>query len=250
MSKDCWSKETNAFEVDEEEPTSESGEHRVECAGGRVNTSVRAKPRAAVTVLPKDSCRRPPAVLKIRGKATSYRPALGRFLPDLGARKVQVELKDGSFRCVNPRVADTHRALMAVSEMGHMGHDVVFPRSDRGIKAYAYHEDSDTKLEVERANVVFELLVQLVPYKQTDPKSESTSPYSSLPALEQIGNVMDNIAQTDEMQYVPRKLGQVDRVDRARWVEHCGASDDSLSWNLSHVTQGETIRVDDTHPPF
>ena len=55
------------------------------------------------------------------------------------------------------RVADTHRALMDVSEMNDICHDVFFRRSDRGIKAYAYHEGSDTKLELERVNGVLEL---------------------------------------------------------------------------------------------
>ena len=54
---------------------------------------------------------------------------------------------------------------MAVSEMNDIGHDVFFTRSDRGIKAYAYHEGSGTKVEVERVNGVFELPVELVPYK-------------------------------------------------------------------------------------
>ena len=36
---------------------------------------------------------------------------------------------------------------------------------------------------------------------------------------------------------------QVDHVGRSRLVEHCGSRDDSLSWNLSRVKQGETIRV-------
>ena len=46
---------------------------------------------------------------------------------------------------------------MAVSELNDMGHDVFAPRSDKGIKAYAFHEDSDTKLELERVNGVLEL---------------------------------------------------------------------------------------------
>ena len=103
---------------------------------------------AAVTVFPKSADDYP--MLDMPGKAKSYRPASGKFLPDLGARKVQVKLRNGSLRYVNPRVGDTHRALMAVSEMDDMGHDVFFQRSDRGIKAYAYHESSGTKLELER----------------------------------------------------------------------------------------------------
>ena len=45
---------------------------------------------------------------------------------------------------------DKHRALMAVSEINDMGHDLFFPWSDRNIKAYAYYEGSGTKLELER----------------------------------------------------------------------------------------------------
>ena len=63
---------------------------------------------------------------------------------------------------MNLRVADTHKALMAVSELNDMGHDVFAPRSDNGIKAYAFHEGSDTKLELERVNGVFELRVELL----------------------------------------------------------------------------------------
>ena len=100
------------------------------------------------------------------GKAKSYRPASGKLLPDLGARKVQVKPQ----RRVNPRIADTHRALMAVSDMNDMGHDIFFPRSDRNIKAYAYNEGSGTKLELERVNGVFELSVELVPCSQSTSK--------------------------------------------------------------------------------
>ena len=106
---------------------------------------------AAVTVFPKSVADDYP-LLDMPGKANSYRPASGKLLPDLGARRVQVKLRDGSLGYVNPRVADTHRALMAVSEMNDMGPDVFFPRSDRCIKAYAYHESSGTKLELERVN--------------------------------------------------------------------------------------------------
>ena len=41
---------------------------------------------------------------------------------------------------------------------------------------------------------------------------------------------------------------QMDRVDRARFVESSGARDDNPSWNLGRVTQGDTIRVDAASP--
>ena len=146
-------------------------------------------------------------------------------------------------------------ALMAVSEMNEMGHDVFFPRSDRGIKAYAYHGGSGTKLELERVNGVFELPVELAPYKRTTSKSSNTGASSSPSAPEQLGSLMKKLGrqstQSDrgtQCSEVPRNPGHLDRVDRARLVEHCGSRDDSPSWNLSRVKQGETIRVDDMHP--
>ena len=110
---------------------------------------------------------------------------------------MQVKLKDGSLRCVNPRIADPHRALIAVSENNDMGHDVFFPRSDRHIKAYAYHEGSGTKLELERANGVLELPVELVPNSQSTSKNSTSGPYSSLSALEQIEEMMVRVATVD-----------------------------------------------------
>ena len=127
-----------------------------------------------------------------------------------------------------------------------MGRDcVVFEERQRNRGVYAYHEGSDTKLELERVDGVFDLQVELVPYKEINAKSISTGPYSSLSALQQTGNLMGMIAKTEHpehaMQYVPQHPDQVDRVDRARLVEHCRSRDDSLSWNLSRVKQGETI---------
>ena len=57
-------------------------------------------------------------------------------------------------------------AQMAVSEMNDTGHDVFFPRSDRGITAYAYHGSSGTKLELERVNEANELPVEFVPQSE------------------------------------------------------------------------------------
>ena len=41
---------------------------------------------------------------------------------------------------------------------------------------------------------------------------------------------------------------QMDRVDRARLVESGGARDDSASWNLDRVNQGDTLRADGASP--
>ena len=75
---------------------------------------------------------------------------------------------------------------MGESEMNDMGQDVFFPWSDRGMK-----------LELERVDGEFESPVELVPHKQILSKSSNTSACSSLSALEQIGNLMDNLAKTE-----------------------------------------------------
>ena len=147
MPKDCRSRDTSAFEAGED-GSAETG--RIEMARIDLNAweigAVQLPEKdhgirlgidwcLEVTVFPKtvaDDC----LVLLTPGKAKRYRPASGKLLLDLGARQVQVRMKDGSLRYVNQRVADTHRALVAVSEMNDMGHDVFFPRNDSGIKAY------------------------------------------------------------------------------------------------------------------
>ena len=147
---------------------------------------IRSDSCAAVNVFPKTVADDYP-MLQTPGKAESYRPASGKLLPDLRARKVQ---KDGSLRYVNPGVADTRRALMAVSERNGVGHDVCFPRSDRGIS-------SCSKLELERVNGVFELPVELVPYGQSTSKNSTSGPYSSLSVMEQIEAMMVRIVIAD-----------------------------------------------------
>ena len=74
--------------------------------------------------------------------------------------------------------------------MNDMGHDVFFPRSERSITAYAYHESSCKKLELERVNGVFELPVEHDPYSQSTSKNSTSGSYSSLSALEQIKDMM------------------------------------------------------------
>ena len=81
--------------------------------------------------------------------------------------------------------------------MNDMGHDVFFPRSDRGIKAYAHHESSGTKLELERVSGVFELPVEIVPYSQSTSKNGTSGPYASLSALEQIKDMMVRVMIVD-----------------------------------------------------
>ena len=112
-------------------------------------------------------------MLDMPGKAKSYRPASGKLLPDLGARKVQVKLKDGSLRYVNPR------ALMAVSEMNDTGHQGArVPREQ-------WHEtgarESEWSVRVTSRNC---------PYSQSTSKNSTSGSYSSLSALEEIKDMM------------------------------------------------------------
>ena len=100
MSKDCTSKESSAFEAGDE--LAETG--CIEMASIHLNaTEIGAvqPPEedqrfrfgmdscAAVTVFPKSVAHDYP-MLRTPGEAKSYRPASGKFLPDLGARQVQV----------------------------------------------------------------------------------------------------------------------------------------------------------------
>ena len=140
MSKDCRSNETSAFEADEE-GLAETG--CIEMASIDLNAleigavqllekdhkiRIGIDSCAAVTVFPKTVAGRLPDAANARQSKEFYRPASRKLPPDLGAGKVQVKLRDGSLRCVNPGVADTHRALMVVSEMNDMGHDVFLPQ--------------------------------------------------------------------------------------------------------------------------
>ena len=122
MSKDCRSKETSAFEAGEEglaktgciEMPSidlnalEIGAVQLREQDPKIRIGIDSC--AAVIVFPKTVVNNYP-MLQTPGKAKSYRASSGKLLPDLGARKVQVKLKDGSLRYVNPRVADTHTGL-------------------------------------------------------------------------------------------------------------------------------------------
>ena len=109
MSKDCRSKESNAFEVGEEEPLSENGcfdmasieLNALEIESVQVPEEIRQirigiDSCAAVTVFPKRAAE-DYSVLRTPGTAQSYRPASGKLLPDPGARKVQVKLRDSLF---------------------------------------------------------------------------------------------------------------------------------------------------------
>ena len=87
---------------------------------------------------------------------------------------------------MNPRVADTHRALMAVSEMYDMGYDVFFPRErkrNQGVRVppRQWHERWSS-----RGRMVYSIWrSSLFSYKQINPISSNTGACSSLSSLEQ-----------------------------------------------------------------
>ena len=117
MSKDCRSKETSAFEAGDELAETRCIEmasidlNALEIGAVQLleeNHGVRIgiDSCTAVTVFPKSVADDYP-MLHTPSKGKSYRPASGKLVPDLSARKVQVKLKGWSLKCVNWRIADT-----------------------------------------------------------------------------------------------------------------------------------------------
>ena len=111
MSKECRSKETSAFEAGDglaetgciemasvDLHALEIGAVQLQEKDHRIRIGIDSC--AAVTVFPKSVADDYP-MLDMPGKRRVTRSASGKLLPDLGARKVQV----------NPRVAHTHRAF-------------------------------------------------------------------------------------------------------------------------------------------
>ena len=136
------------------------GEHRLERAGDRSGAVAGGRPQdshwerlvCCIDGVPEDGGGRPPDAPDARQSKELQTVRQASCCWILARETCRSKLKDGSLRYVNPRVADTHRALMA--EMKDMGHDVFFHKGHRGILAYAYLEGSGTKLELERVNGV------------------------------------------------------------------------------------------------
>ena len=228
------------------------GEHRVECAGDRVCTSVRKskdsshwnRHMCSSDSVPENSSRRLPRAHETR-QSKELQASVGQaFARSWVQERRRSNSKMGSLRYVNPRVADTHKDLMAVSEMNDIGHDVFFPRSDRGIKAYAYPRGWGRKERMMYSSCLSSLF-----HTSRTLRSPAMQVHTlhSLSALEQIGSLMTQ-SDRDMQCSKPGNHCQVDHVDLARLAVHCGSRNGSLSWNLSRVKQDETVRVDDMHP--
>ena len=152
---------------------------------------------AAVIVFPKTVADDYP-MLQTPGKAKSYRPTPGKLLPDLGARKVQVKLKDGSLRYVNQRVADTHSALLAVSEMNDMGHDVFCSQERQRYQGVCvprgqWHEAGLRESEWSVGAATRTCSMQSEYFEE----NSTSGTYSSLSALEQVEDMIVRIAKAD-----------------------------------------------------
>ena len=141
------------------------GEHRLERAGDRSGAVAGGRPQdshwerlvCGSDGVPEDGGGRPPDAPKNTRQSKELQTGVRQASAGSWCAKSTGQGQRRSLRNVNPRVADTHRALMVVSEMNDMGHDVFFHKGHRGIKAYAYHEGSGTKLELERVNGVSSL---------------------------------------------------------------------------------------------
>ena len=186
MSKDCRSKETTELE------TSEEGLTETRCID-MASIDLNALGDCSDGV-PEDGGGRLPGAPNARQskelQAGVKQASAGSWCAK-GVGQAQRRVSSGR----EPSVADTHRALKAMSEMNDMVHDVFFPWSDRGIKAHAYHEGSGTKLQPKRMNGVFELPARLVLSSQSTSKNNNSGTFSSLSALEQIEDMMVKIAK-------------------------------------------------------
>ena len=166
MSKDCRSQETSAFEAGEE-GLAETGRVDMESIDlnaleiGAVQllekdhkTRIGIDSCAAVTVFPNTVADDDP-FLQAPGKAMSFRQASAGSWCAKGAGQAQRQVSSvrepdsgGHTRSFDGGVRDERH------ETRH-----VLPQERQGIKAYSYHEGSGTKLELERANGVFELSI-------------------------------------------------------------------------------------------
>ena len=109
--------------------------------------------------------------------------ATGKFLLDFGARKVQVKLKDGRVSLVREPESGGHAHSFdgGVRDVRSGTRRVLHPKGDRGVKAYAYHEGSGAKLELERMNGVFRVPSRACsPYSQSNSKNSISRTNSSL----------------------------------------------------------------------
>ena len=114
---------------------------------------------------------------------------------DLSARKVKDKLRCVSFWYANPRMEETCKVVVAVSE-SDTSHDVFFSCHGEGTQACAYHEGCGTKLELESSGV-FELLVEIVLHNaRMTAKNGNSGLNSSLSELEQIEDMTITIAKS------------------------------------------------------
>ena len=81
--------------------------------------------------------------------------------------------------------------------MEDMGHDVFFHKGHRGIKAYAYHEGSGTKLELERVNGVSSCQSSLLRAVRALRRTAIQEHTLHFPALKQIEDMLVQVAKAE-----------------------------------------------------
>ena len=107
------------------------------------------------------------------------------------------------YGCVEQRKHDESQEVQDCAVVFRLDHVVHWHSSGphRTCSAWqghgAYHEGNGPKLELERVNGFFELLVDFVPYSQSTSKNSTSGTYSSLSALEQTEDMMVRIASVD-----------------------------------------------------
>ena len=197
--KDCRSKETSAFEVDEQEPSSETrcfdmasvDLNALEIRSAHVSEGNRKlrigiNSCAAVTVFPENSSRRLHKAPDTR-QSKELQAGVGQACARSGCKKGAGQIQRWVSSMREPSSGGRAQSLGGcVGDERHGSRRVL--SLERTTRAVARSWSS-------RANGVFEFPVELVPYERSSSKSSNTGAYSSLSAIEQIGSLMHKICE-------------------------------------------------------
>ena len=132
---------------------------------------------AATTVAPRDVAPDYPVhENEMSSKGEGYRTANGGWVVDEGTKELvgSMESADGKKRVrgIRARVAAVSRALASVAEMVDAGHTVVFAKSG----SYAKQEETGVVTPFIRRNNVFEIELDVMPYKEAQHIIEKSIP--------------------------------------------------------------------------
>ena len=149
----------------------ESGElnavHQSECETLRIGVDS----GASVTIIPAEVASDYPLMPSKESMAgVQYKTATGDKVEDLGCRTLQLlgGSSSGSTgsRGLRARVGKVSKSLLAVCEMVDAGHDVVFCRRDGKDCSNAIHKKTSKRTNFTRRNGVYELEMNIVPYRR------------------------------------------------------------------------------------